>query len=107
MKRIKLSGKIGAGKYALVDNEDYSELAKNKWCLSTKGYVKRGTTVGGKHKTILMHTQIMGTPVGKVIDHKNHNPLDNRKENLRVCTHRQNCANMKLSKRNTSGYTRS
>ena len=38
------------------------------------------------------------------VDHRNNDGLDNRKENLRVCTHQQNRANSKLQSNNTSGY---
>ena len=37
-------------------------------------------------KTIFMHREIMQTPPGKVVDHKNHNPINNRRSNLWNCT---------------------
>lgn len=43
-------------------------------------------------------------PNGLEIDHKDRNPLNNKIENLRVCTHRDNNRNLSLSKLNTSGY---
>lgn len=42
---------------------------------------------------------------GKVIDHINGNPLDNRIGNLRVVSYRENYTNSRRSKKNTSGYT--
>ncbi len=51
-----------------------------------------------------MHRVILGTPPGLFTDHVNGNQLDNRRENLRVCTPSQNQANKKLSKNNTSGH---
>ncbi|MCE7699722.1 MAG: HNH endonuclease [Methanobacterium paludis] len=55
-----------------------------------------------KRKTIIMHRLIMGAPKGMVVDHINHNGLDNRKSNLRVVTHRQNMQNRK--NKGTSNY---
>lgn len=49
---------------------------------------------GTKRKTLLQfHRYILNAPKGKVVDHINGNPLDNRKKNLRLVTHRQNSQN--------------
>lgn len=51
-----------------------------------------------------MHAVIAKTPKGMHTDHKNHNTLDNREENLRVCTRNENMRNRSKHKNNTSGY---
>jgi hypothetical protein len=43
-------------------------------------------------------------PSGKVIDHIDRNCANDRIDNLRVCTQRENTMNQSLSKANTSGY---
>lgn len=40
-----------------------------------------------------MHRLITGAGPSEVVDHINHDTLDNRRCNLRVCSHRQNLRN--------------
>jgi len=100
MKKIKLT----QNRYALVDDEDFDELNKHKWCYSMQGYAVRD--IGGrKNKTrILMHRLINNTSANLYTDHINRNKLDNRRINLRAVTQSVNGHNCKLSKNNKSGY---
>jgi len=89
------------GKYATVDPEDYEELVKYKWhAKRSDGRFYAERTV--KQKNIKMHEVIIGTVEGKVIDHINHNGLDNRKANLRFATVQQNTWNQRKSRGNYS-----
>ena len=93
------------GKIAIVDDDDFDEIAKHKWYYNC-GYAKRHTRLGkgGKREVFLMHRVIAKTPAGMDTDHKNHDKLDNRKENLRCCLHSQNMANTRKYSVNKSGY---
>ncbi len=76
-----------------LDDDDLALVSKYKWHVSDKGYaVWRGIEDGVK-KTIRMHRLVANTPKGKITDHINHNKLDNRKVNLRVCSHSDNMWN--------------
>lgn len=93
---------------AIVDDEDYEKMSQYSWYLS-KGYAYRNQYLGGgkknqRQKHFAMHREIMAVSPGIYIDHKNGNPLDNRKSNLRPCTQSQNSANQKLRSNNTSGH---
>lgn len=46
----------------------------------------------------------MCAPKGMEVDHINHNGLDNRRSNLRLCSHSGNQHNTRLRSTNTSGY---
>ena len=71
----------------MVDDEDYEELKTFKWRLHTQGYAIRSVwdKPNQTANTTYMHRQLMNPPLGFDTDHLNHNKLDNRKSNLRVC----------------------
>jgi len=82
-------------KFALVDDEDYSWLITWKWCAQKDGNTYYAATkipcLGGS-KSLQMHRLLMMYPTEHT-DHINHNGLDNRKQNLRPCTFRENQSN--------------
>lgn len=110
MKKIKLGSKRGIIQYALVDDDDFQRVSSIKWhILSSIGYAVHTKHIGyeGKkqiQRPVYMHRFIMNTPNGMDTDHINHDRLDNRKENLRVCTRSQNHCNRRHNK-STSGVT--
>jgi len=85
-----------------VDINDYSLLNRWKWSQAGNGYPY--CKISGA--TIYMHKLIMGAPGRKnfEIDHINRDVLDNRKNNLRWCSHSFNLFNTKLPKDNKSGF---
>lgn len=88
------SGEIRA--FAMVDAEDFERVAAHRWYMNSGGYVVRQVTVGRKkQRTLGLHRFIMGLEYGdpREVDHRDGNPLDNRRSNLRVCTHALNGEN--------------
>ena len=109
VKKIKLT----QGKEAIVDDEDYDRLNEHKWCANREYYmnkdkfyvVRRAPRDSNEFgKQIRMHRVITNAPKGMQVDHINGNPLDNRKDNLRVCTQQENCMNRRHRTDNKSGY---
>ena len=100
MKRIELT----QGQYAIVDDEDYEALMKYKW------HAKFNKCNGGyyavrsiKPSKEFIHRVVMNCPADMIVDHINHNSLDNRKSNLRIVTKSQNQMNRRKMVSNTSG----
>ncbi len=77
--------------YALVDKEDYEKVMEFKWSLNG------GYAVGRfNNKKQNMSHLILNKPTGNnIIDHKNQDRLDNRKNNLREITKSENAHNVK------------
>ncbi len=104
VKEIRLT----RGFVALVDSEDFDRISGFKWYASSsikqEPYAIRSVYEGGSYKHVHMHREIMNAPHGLVVDHKNHNSLDNRKSNLRLATTRENTHNQRKPKDNTSGF---
>lgn len=100
MKIIPLMGKLGCGRFAAVDDEDYKWLSQWGWHYlgwhrSQSGYV---VAYIGKEKTLFMHRIVNNTPQGMETDHKDLNGLNNQKYNLRTSTKSQNNMNRKKQK---------
>jgi hypothetical protein len=106
MKKIELT----QGQYALVDDEDFIELSQHKWYAfyskkTNSFYAVRTakTKPNDKREKIQMHRVIMKAKKGEMVDHKNHDTLNNQKENLRLCNCSQNLMNRRRFKNNSSG----
>lgn len=77
------------GNYCLIDTEDLEKIKPYCFHKNHYGYFK-STTLNSS-----IHRLIMDCPDGMVVDHINHNTLDNRKCNLRICTQQENLRNKK------------
>lgn len=77
--------------YALVDDQDYDAvMAFVPWHIGL-GYAVHGYWEDGKSKAVRMHRLVLGLSTDDPhVDHINHNRLDNRRSNLRLCTMQQN-----------------
>jgi hypothetical protein len=110
VKEIQLT----QGQVALIDDEDFELIRPYKWNAqynkNTDSYyaVANIPNQNGRTKSyvdvIRMHTLIANTPNGLKTDHKNHNTLDNRKENLRICNDSESAYNRKMRSDNQTGF---
>ena len=93
------------GEFKVLLDDDYNNLVTN----SLNVYVKYHNKIKGfyayistkPHNQQPLHKYLMNYPKGLVVDHINHNTLDNRRCNLRVVTDTINKMNRKD---NTSGF---
>jgi hypothetical protein len=95
------------GQNAKVDLADFERLNQFNWTAQWNSNIKSFYAVKGAtkySKFITMQAFILECGEGEDGDHKNHDTLDNRRENLRKCRHGQNIHNSKKSKANKSGY---
>lgn len=103
---IALGGVFGPIRgYAFVDDEDLDWLTQWNWSL-IDGYAARGVQLGdGRQRLLRMHRAILELEFGdpRQADHINRDRLDNRRSNLRVVTHAQNCQNMPAQSSSRSG----
>ena len=97
--------KTSKGETFAVDPEFSSLFERHIWHISPQGYVERTTTTKGRKRVhFKLHRIVAGALLGQQVDHINGDKLDNRKENLRICTRMGNSANSKLRSDNKTGY---
>ena len=84
----------------LIDEEDLGLLTKHNdgyWCftVTNTGYaqIKHRKSLGGNSQKALLHRLIMDVQLGLQVEHVNRDGLDNRRENLRICTLDENNRN--------------
>ena len=84
------------GLVAIVSPEDYDRLSAYSWYASRcrhTFYAQRSerSKFGFKKQYHLsMHREVLGVFDDKLVDHQNHNGLDNRRSNLRIATPKEN-----------------
>lgn len=83
--------------FPIVSPEDEHLLEKFVWRQNNFGYWKN-------NKRQYLHRLVMSAPKGLVVDHINHDKNDNRRENLRLCTHQENLFSQVLRINSTTGF---
>ena len=93
---------------AIIDIEDVEKCKPYKWRLTDKStkrktikYVYNGSGAGNQ---LPLHRFITNCPKGMVTDHRDNNPLNNRKSNLRVVTEEENYLNKSLKDYHKLGF---
>lgn len=98
MKKIPLS----QGQFCLIDDADFPALSKHRWSFNPRGSAIRWD--GERKQFVALHREILNAPRDMCVDHINGDKRDNRKNNLRLCTHSQNSANRTHPPQGRSGY---
>lgn len=82
---------VNTTKCGIISPEDYDNVIKFNWHIDNEGYIVN-------NKKIRLHRFIMEPENNLVVDHKNGNRLDNRRENLIITSNLKNLQNKKVSK---------
>lgn len=108
MREIVIKSKKHGTHIVLVDDENYPELNIFKWRINKNAnclYAVRWDYSECTKRLLFMHRVILGINNPKeIIDHIDHNGLNNQKDNLRVTTTAKNSANRTSKKNGTSKY---
>ncbi len=86
---------LGNGLHTLVDAVDALLVCEYRWARNAQGYARASHSPEGERVGLLMHRLLMGCAPGDglEVDHISLDRLDNRRCNLRVCTHAENDQN--------------
>lgn len=110
MKHITVYSKANGTHAILIDDEDFDLISKHKWfiyrCIFKGKKARTFYAVAHiKGSTVRMHRLLMGVSNPKIlVDHKDHNGLNNQRGNLRIASAQQNQFNMRPFKSNKSGF---
>lgn len=114
--QIELTRRDGTVLWAKIDLEDLDRVINFPYTWSSKydpdleqyyveATIHKKLIEKGYSRVMKLHKFIINVDDDRVVDHINHDTLDNRKENLRVISHSNNSKNRKArNSNNKSGY---
>ncbi len=84
----------------VIDDDDFHVVSKHTWFIGDNG---NGSVFMNRHKRCIpMGSFLLKTK--SMVDHKDRNPLNNQKENLRICNVSQNQMNSSKKENASSKY---
>jgi hypothetical protein len=100
---------LPSGDVTVVDEADLPIVTGYRWRAYRRAgdrtvYVRAEIRHGRRTRTVPLHRFLLNAPPRLLVDHRDHDGLNNTRSNLRLCTFSQNAANMVLLNQNTSGY---
>lgn len=111
IRPIRIEGNLAfitltRGYEAVIDAADIELVSGRNWTTLITRQLKYARTTESAHnkqRWLPLHRVILNAPSGMVVDHINSDGLDNRRCNLRLATHAENCRNKRTANNNTSG----
>lgn len=94
----------GGKSWTCVSRVDLKRVEKYSWVIVGKGRARARARARVDGRQIYLHRFIKNPPQHLWVDHKNGDPLDNRRSNLRICMPYQNAMNRGPNKVGTSKY---
>lgn len=85
------------------DKQDFDKVKDFPWWISNMGYPYTQINNSESRRSIPFHRFILDSPEG-IVDHIDRNPLNNKRNNLRIVSMKENHRNISISFDNTSGY---
>ena len=94
------------GSFFVIDTQDLPAVSQFTWFLGKRGYpvAHASRKSSTPNKTFPLHRYLMNPEDGYDIDHITGDKMDNRRSNLRVCTHQENMFNQTLKSSNKTGF---